>query len=125
MATDYYFQNPAQFYQIFVDRRKLEILFQKYQDPKDPTKITVEGTSQFLDDLKLNPLSITVLILAWKFRAAQQCEFTVSEFINGMTELGQFSKMWLGIAKNSRIFLIKILPKYKFNRLINRFILKI
>jgi DCN1-like protein 1/2 len=29
-----------------------------------------------------------VLIIAWKFKAATQCEFTKDEFMNGMSELG-------------------------------------
>lgn len=29
-----------------------------------------------------------MLIIAWKFKAATQCEFTREEFVNGMTELG-------------------------------------
>lgn len=36
----------------------------------------------------LTPESKLVLIIAWKFKAATQCEFTKEEFINGMTELG-------------------------------------
>lgn len=43
---------------------------------------------QFCDDLALDPASITVLIIAWKFRAATQCEFSKLEFMDGMTELG-------------------------------------
>ena len=34
-----------------------------------------------------NPTSIKVLLLAWKFKAAVQCEFSKSEFVTGMTEL--------------------------------------
>lgn len=88
LASDCYFQNPDYFNQSSIDRRKVEIVFEKYLDPREPNKMTVDGISQFLDDLNLNPVSITVLILAWKFRAATQCEFTRDEFINGMTELG-------------------------------------
>lgn len=43
---------------------------------------------RFLDDLGLTPESKLVLIIAWKFKAATQCEFTKDEFTNGMTELG-------------------------------------
>ena len=43
---------------------------------------------KFLDDLCLTPESKLVLIIAWKFRAETQCEFTRDEFVNGMTELG-------------------------------------
>lgn len=47
-----------------------------------------EGMSRFCDDAGLDPCKITVLILAWKFKAATQCEFTRKEFVEGMTELG-------------------------------------
>lgn len=43
---------------------------------------------KFLDDLDLSPESKLVLIIAWKFRAETQCEFTKDEFMNGMTDLG-------------------------------------
>ena len=43
---------------------------------------------RFLSDLNLNPESLVVLVLAWKFRAATQCEFTREEWTVGMTELG-------------------------------------
>ena len=44
--------------------------------------------SRFCEDTGLDPFSITVLILAWKFRAATQCEFTRKEFVEGMIDLG-------------------------------------
>lgn len=50
--------------------------------------MTADGIERFLDDIELNPESKLVLILAWKFRAATQCEFTKDEFTGGMTELG-------------------------------------
>ena len=43
---------------------------------------------RFLEDLSLNAESQVVLIIAWKFKAATQCEFTKEEFVNGMTEVG-------------------------------------
>ena len=43
---------------------------------------------KFLDDLDLSPESKLVLIIAWKFRAETQCEFTKDEFMNGMMDLG-------------------------------------
>ena len=48
----------------------------------------VDGVMQFLEDLQLNPESRTVLILAWKFKAKTQCEFTKEEFVQGMLEMG-------------------------------------
>ena len=57
-------------------------------DPGDEDKMLVDGVMQFLEDLQLNPESRTVLILAWKFKAKTQCEFTKEEFVTGMLEMG-------------------------------------
>ena len=62
--------------------------FDSLSDPTDDEKITADGMMKFLDDLGLNPESRVVLIIAWKFKAATQCEFTRDEFISGMMELG-------------------------------------
>lgn len=43
---------------------------------------------KFLDDLNLKPDSKLVLIIAWKFKAAAQCEFSKDEFVRGMMEIG-------------------------------------
>lgn len=59
-----------------------------FVDPHEPDKITADGIMKFLEDLNLTPESRLVLITAWKFKAATQCEFSKEEFINGMTELG-------------------------------------
>lgn len=107
-----YYKEPK----ISVDRKKLEQLFSKYRgkllstlnavatffrevcsklnlefliaDPQEPEKMTADGIVRFLDDLNLSPDSKLVLIIAWKFRAAAQCEFSREEFMTGMTELG-------------------------------------
>lgn len=63
-------------------------MFIKYKDPADSSKITSDGVVRFLDDLRLSPESKLVLIIAWKFRAETQCEFTKDEFINGFVGLG-------------------------------------
>jgi len=122
LASDNYFQNPEAYYKEpknSVDKKKLEILYSKYQgkivnmiyavnhnllayyliiednhiiiifaDPSEPNKITADGIMKFLDDLNLSPESKLVLIIAWKFRAETQCEFTKEEFMNGMMDLG-------------------------------------
>ena len=90
VALDYYFQNPRAYHQessIGVDRRKLDALYMSYRD-KEGDKIGRAGVIRFLRDLNLDPSSRLVLLIAWKFKAAAQCEFTRSEFIVGMTELG-------------------------------------
>ena len=50
----------------------------------------MEGVVKFLEDLQLDPRSRTVLIIAWKFKAQQQCEFSKDEFFSGMMELGEW-----------------------------------
>lgn len=57
-------------------------------DPHDANKIGIDGIQQFCDDLTLDPASISVLLIAWKFRAATQCEFSKQEFMDGMSRQG-------------------------------------
>ncbi|EHB01064.1 DCN1-like protein 1 [Heterocephalus glaber] len=71
-----------------MDRKKLEQLYNRYKDPQVENKIGIDGIEQFCDDLAFDPATISVLIIAWKFRAATQCEFSQQEFMNSMTELG-------------------------------------
>ena len=47
-----------------------------------------EGVSRFCEDAGLDPTSLTVLLIAWKFKAATQCEFSRKEFVEGMSSLG-------------------------------------
>lgn len=86
-ACDNYFQQPHLYYRD-LDPKKIEQLYQRYKDPTEADKITSDGICRFLDDLRLSPESKLVLIIAWKFRAETQCEFSRQEFINGMSDLG-------------------------------------
>lgn len=91
VAVDNYFQNPDKYNtesRATVDRKRLEALWNRYKDPHEEDKMTVDGVMKFLEDLNLNPESRTVLLIAWKFKAATQCEFTKDEFVTGMTDLG-------------------------------------
>lgn len=87
LASDNYFSDPDMYYRE-LDVKKIEQLFIKYRDPNDPQKISSGGVIKFLDDLSLSPESRLVLIIAWKFRAQAQCEFSRDEFINGFCDLG-------------------------------------
>ncbi|KAH8360798.1 hypothetical protein KR084_002718 [Drosophila pseudotakahashii] len=87
LASDNYFQNPEYYYRE-LDRKRIEQLFVRYRDPSDPLKIGSQGVIHFLEDLDLKPDSKLVLIIAWKFHAEVQCEFSRDEFINGMCDLG-------------------------------------
>ena len=57
-------------------------------DSVDEDKMLATGISRFCEEAGLDPTSSAVLILAWKFKAATQCEFTRAEFVGRMTELG-------------------------------------
>ncbi|KXJ24907.1 DCN1-like protein 2 [Exaiptasia diaphana] len=90
VASDNYFQNPDRYYsesKVAVDKKRLAHLFDRYKDRDDEDKILAEGIGHFLEDLHLDPASLKVLIIAWKFKAATQCEFSKKEFIDGMTDL--------------------------------------
>lgn len=52
-----------------------------------------DGVGRFCEDLNLDPISIKVLLIAWKFKAATQCEFSRKEFTDGMTEIGYVNKL--------------------------------
>lgn len=86
-ASDNFFQHPQAYFRD-LDQKKIDILFKRYEDPCDPTKMNMDGVCRFLDDLRLDPTSKLVLIIAWKFRAETQCEFTRTEFVNGFVDLG-------------------------------------
>ncbi|XP_029560060.1 DCN1-like protein 1 isoform X1 [Salmo trutta] len=91
VATDNFFQNPDLYHSNLkgaLDKKKLEQLYNRYKDPQDDNKIGIDGIQQFCDDLGLDPASISVLLIAWKFRAATQCEFSRQEFMDGMAEQG-------------------------------------
>lgn len=86
IASDNYFQNPSAYYRE-LDRKKVEQLFLKYRDPHDPQKVNSDGVIRFLEDLNLSPECVLVLIIAWKFRAEKQCEFSRNEFIEGFVNM--------------------------------------
>ena len=79
-----------------------------HTDSVDEDKMLAEGISRFCEDANLDPTSLTVLILAWKFKAATQCEFTRKEFVDGMADIG-----WVFIAASyltCRVLARNLLP---------------
>lgn len=104
VATDSYYTNPNNYLKdvqppssgstskttaTSAERKRVDTLFNKYKDPSvdGGKKITADGVLRLLDDLKLNPEDIKVLILAFKCKAEVQCEFTRDEFATGMAEV--------------------------------------
>lgn len=92
MATDNFYQDPLKYYveapRAPVDKKKIDSLFTKYRNSVDEDKMLAEGVSRFCEDAGLDPTSLTVLLIAWKFKAATQCEFSRKEFVEGMSSLG-------------------------------------
>jgi len=98
LAVDQYFSNPAAYHQpgssssrssssSGADSKKIKALYEKYKDPSEPGKIGLEGVEKLCNDLELDPCSLTVLVLCWRLRAANQCEFSQKEFCEGMESL--------------------------------------
>ncbi|KAK7601720.1 hypothetical protein V9T40_009161 [Parthenolecanium corni] len=106
-ATDDYYQNPAHYLSFGKDPKIMNptssfgnmshymtytashcIPHSIAHNPTEPDKITADGILKLLDDLSLTPDSKLVLIIAWKFKAAAQCEFSKEEFVGGMVEIG-------------------------------------
>lgn len=69
----------------------MNVICMYFKDPNNlpgEDKMKQEGVCQFLQDLHFNLEDKVVLVLAWKFKAQVQGEFTKEEFYNAMTELG-------------------------------------
>ncbi|CAH8437844.1 unnamed protein product [Schistosoma guineensis] len=88
-AVDYFYrQNPTP-QGPTINEAKIDHLFQRYRDPQCPDRILATGMELFLvTDLHIDPESLLTLILAWKFSAKTQGEFTREEFFRGFRELG-------------------------------------
>ncbi|XP_038173603.1 DCN1-like protein 3 [Arvicola amphibius] len=59
-----------------------EVLFRRYRDRWEDA-ILVGGMERFCRDLGVDPMDFRVLLLAWKFRAANMFQFTRKEFLDG------------------------------------------
>jgi DCN1-like protein 1/2 len=62
-------------------------LFEKFKDP-DQDKIGPESLERFMEAIELDPLDIKALIFAWKLNARTPCEFSRTEFVDGLIGLG-------------------------------------
>lgn len=51
-------------------------------------RIGPNGMQKLLDDIKVPADNINALILAWRFEAEVQCEFSLKEFRQGFRKLG-------------------------------------
>jgi len=58
-------------------------LFDQYSDANNKNLIDIEGIEKFCSDLNYEPGDRQILILAWKFNAQVQGQFTSNEFTNG------------------------------------------
>ncbi|KAI6652729.1 DCN1-like protein 1 isoform X7 [Oopsacas minuta] len=91
-SVDEFFQNQDKYIvHEPADFKKLALIFEKYKrtiQEREGDKMMATGITEFLNDLCLDPTSISVLIIAWKFKAKEQCVFTRTEFIEGMKNCG-------------------------------------
>lgn len=62
-------------------------LFNDFKDA-DQDKIGAESMEHFFSALDLDPLDISALIFAWKLNAKTPCEFSRTEFVDGLMRLG-------------------------------------
>lgn len=74
----------------YSSRLHYDAIFDEYCSTTNTDKILFNGIEQLLTHLELEPDSILVLILAWKCRAAAQCEFSRKEFLRGLRELSRY-----------------------------------
>ena len=93
-AVENFYKDPRSYCQLYLyprpsfDMRGVQAMWRRYVARGGEHKMLVEGVSQFLADLQLDPRSRTALILAWKFNAQTHSEFTLEEFLSGMLGLG-------------------------------------
>ncbi|PAA56034.1 hypothetical protein BOX15_Mlig007562g1, partial [Macrostomum lignano] len=88
-AVDDYYSSPAKYDErLSVDTRKVAALFNSYRSQDDPDRINPTGVCRLLDDLRIDPVSLAALVLAWKLQAGVQGEFSRAEFVTGLGRLG-------------------------------------
>jgi DCN1-like protein 1/2 len=95
MACDIFYQNPSYCSQVDqnleMNTRKIDQLFNRYaNDPADKiegNRIGPNGMLRLLNDLGVNSTDRVVLAFAWKLKAEKQCEFSQTEFREGLSAL--------------------------------------
>eukprot|EP00271_Cylindrocystis_brebissonii_P005370 TRINITY_DN17384_c0_g1_i2.p2 TRINITY_DN17384_c0_g1~~TRINITY_DN17384_c0_g1_i2.p2 ORF type:complete len:269 (-),score=48.06 TRINITY_DN17384_c0_g1_i2:281-1087(-) len=70
-----------------VDRHRIEQWFLRYKD-EHCDMILGEGVARLCEDLQVDPSDIATLVLSWHLDAATMCEFSRSEFVDGVSSLG-------------------------------------
>jgi hypothetical protein len=46
-----------------------------------------DGVERFFNELGVDPLDVSVLVLCWHFKAQRMCYFTQEEFVTGLLKL--------------------------------------
>uniref|UniRef100_A0A1I7V356 Defective in cullin neddylation protein n=1 Tax=Caenorhabditis tropicalis TaxID=1561998 RepID=A0A1I7V356_9PELO len=93
-AMTLYFDNPQLFSgsaaQPSIDRSKMDKLFYEFLDTQDKVgekRMGPHGVFRLIQALGYRPTDRQVLVLAWKLKAQTQCEFTLDEWVQGMSDL--------------------------------------
>ncbi|XP_055537123.1 DCN1-like protein 3 [Wyeomyia smithii] len=68
----------------------LNKLFEEYKDDQEDA-ILSEGIERLCCDLGYKPDDFAILVLAWRLNASQMCQFTKSEFIQGLQQMNAAS----------------------------------
>ncbi|XP_060209004.1 uncharacterized protein LOC132636258 isoform X2 [Lycium barbarum] len=68
------------------EKNRWEGLFKKYKEP-NVDMIMADGISNLCNDLQVDPGDIVMLVLSWKMKAENMCEFSKQEFIGGVQSL--------------------------------------
>lgn len=86
-SIDAYYTNPPVRSNPKTDKRAIEKLWVRYKDPHEDV-MRAEGVAQFVEDLKVDPTDVAVLVLCYHFDADIMSEFSKDEFVGGLSKLG-------------------------------------
>ncbi|XP_058062362.1 DCN1-like protein 3 isoform X1 [Anopheles bellator] len=76
--------------QLLLSDNDLNKLFESYKDAQDDA-ILSEGIERLCGDLGFKPDDFAILVLAWRLDASQMCQFTKTEFIQGLQRMNAAS----------------------------------